>query len=145
MASDINRVILIGRLTRDPELKATNGGKNFCRFSLASNRSIYNRDTQQSRDEVGYFDCVVWGKMGEVIHKYKQKGDRICVEGNLRWSSWEGTDGKKLSKVEINVETFQFLDARRDGAPAQSDGPPAEPAEGSGTYGGGLSEDDIPF
>lgn len=114
MASDVNVVVLIGRLTRDPELKSTNNGKYFCRFSLASNRQIYNRDTQESRDEVGFFDCVAWGKSAEILHKYVQKGRRICVEGSLRWSSWEH-EGKKLSKVEINVEGFQFLDSKPEG------------------------------
>lgn len=142
MASDINRVILIGRLTRDPELKTTNGGNSFCRFSLASNRNIYNRQTQESRDEVGFFDCVAWGKGGEAIHKYLQKGRRICVEGNLRWSSWKNADNKTQSKVEINVEAFQFLDAKQDSGAQES------PPENSGAAhydNGSVSEDDIPF
>lgn len=140
MASDINKVILIGRLTREPELKSTNSGKSFCRFSLASNRSIYNRDTQESRDEVGFFDCVAWGKAGEVIHKYVQKGRRICVEGSLRWSSWEDSGGVKRSKVDINVDAFQFLDSKPSGDASQPEG-------SSGTYGGepGMGDDDIPF
>lgn len=137
MASDINRVILIGRLTRDPEIKSTNGGKYFCRFSLASNRHIYNRDTQESRDEVGFFDCIAWGKSAETIHKYLAKGRRICVEGNLRWSSWEA-EGKKHSKVEINVEGFQFLDAKPDGAQAE----PSGAAHFDSQH---TADDDIPF
>lgn len=150
MASDINRVILIGRLTRDPELKSTNNGSYFCRFSLASNRNIYNRQTGESRDEVGFFDCVAWGKSAETIHKYLQKGRRICVEGNLRWSSWEGTDGKKQSKVEISVEGFQFLDAKQDGSgPAGAGGTRDSAApEGAGAAhfdSGAMSDDDIPF
>lgn len=135
MASDINKIILIGRLTRDPELKATNSGNHFCRFSLASNRNVYNKQTGENRDEVGFFDCIAWGKAGETIHKYVQKGRRICVEGNLRWSSWEGVDGKKASKVEINVEGFQFLDKQSE----STDGGP--PAMGSVAMG----DDDIPF
>lgn len=136
MSSDINRVILIGRLTRSPELKTTNNGGTFCRFSLASNRSIYNRQTGESRDEVGFFDCFAWGKGGESIHKYLAKGRRICVEGNLRWSSWEGTDGKKASKVEINVEGFQFLD------PKQGD---SKPESGAAAFdSGAMSDDDLP-
>jgi single-strand DNA-binding protein len=146
MANDINRVILIGRLTRDPELKSTNNGNYFCRFSLASNRNIYNRQTGESRDEVGFFDCVAWGKSAETIHKYLQKGRRICVEGNLRWSSWEGTDGKKQSKVEVNVEGFQFLDAKQgEGGPrenAPSEGGARSPAAFDS---GAMSDDDIPF
>ena len=145
MANDINRVILIGRLTRDPELKSTNNGNYFCRFSLASNRNVYNRQTGESRDEVGYFDCVAWGKSAETIHKYLQKGRRICVEGNLRWSSWEGTDGKKQSKVEINVEGFQFLDAKQDGAGGPRDNPPAQGSGAAHFDSGAMSDDDIPF
>ena len=138
MASDINRVILIGRLTRSPELKTTNNGQSFCRFSLASNRSIYNKQTQESRDEVGFFDCIAWGKQGETIHKYLEKGRRICVEGSLRWSSWEA-DGKKQSKVEIQVEQFQFLDSKGE-----------QKTEGAGRDGAahfdtGMTDDSIPF
>lgn len=147
MANDINRVILIGRLTRDPELKSTNNGNYFCRFSLASNRNIYNRQTGESRDEVGFFDCVAWGKSAETIHKYLQKGRRICVEGNLRWSSWETTDGKKQSKVEINVEGFQFLDAKQDGAGGgPRDSAPGESSGGAAHFdSGAMGDDDIPF
>lgn len=136
MASDINKIILIGRLTRDPELKATNSGNHFCRFSLASNRNVYNKQTGESRDEVGFFDCIAWGKAGETIHKYVQKGRRICVEGNLRWSSWEGLDGKKASKVEINVEGFQFLDSKQ-----------GEATEGSlaAMDSGAMGDDDVPW
>ena len=117
--SDVNRVVLIGRLTRDIEIKTTNSGQSFTKFSLASNRAIYNRDTKETKYEAGFFDCVAWGKGGEAIHKYLDKGRRICVEGSLRWSSWEGTDGKKQSKVEIHVEGFQFLDAKPQGEQVQ--------------------------
>lgn len=141
MASDINKVILIGRLTRDPELKATNSGTNFCRFSLASNRSIYNKTSNESRDEVGFFDCIAWGKSAEIIHKYLGKGRRICVEGTLRWSSWENSEGKKQSKVEIQVESFQFLDSKpADGATQTS-----EPEGDAGAHNGPAGDDDIPF
>jgi single-strand DNA-binding protein len=144
MANDINKVILIGRLTRDPELKATNGGNHFCRFSLASNRNVYNKQSGESRDEVGFFDCVAWGKGGEAIHKYLAKGRRICVEGNLRWSSWETTDGKKQSKVEVNVEGFQFLDAKQDGAGQNSE--PGPTGQGAAHFDSpNTADDDIPF
>jgi len=143
VASDINRVILVGRLTRDPELKSTNSGSYFCRFSLASNRNIYNRQSGESREEVGFFECVAWGKAAESIHKYLQKGRRIGVDGALRWSSWEGTDGKKQSKVEIHVETFQFLDNKQGDGTAR-DTPPESP--GAAAFdSGAMSDDDIPF
>ncbi len=146
MASDINRVILIGRLTRDPELKSTNSGAYFCRFSLASNRSIYNKQTGESREEVGFFDCVAWGKPAETIHKYLQKGRRICVEGGLRWSSWEAADGKKQSKVEIHVEGFQFLDAKQDGGSSPREIVDSGPSSSAAAFDtGAMSDDEIPF
>lgn len=144
MASDINKVILIGRLTRDPELKSTNSGTYFCRFSLASNHS-FKKSNGTYEDKPGFFDCIAWGKSAEILHKYITKGRRICVEGSLRWSSWEGTDGKKQSKVEINVEGFQFLDPKQDGGEPSA----SEPAEQSGSAAhydsGAMADDDIPF
>lgn len=138
MASDINRVILIGRLTRDPELKSTNNGTYFCRFSLASNHSIKKSDGSYE-DKAGFFDCIAWGKSAEVLNKYTEKGKRICVEGNLRWSSWENNEGKKQSKVEINVEGFQFLEPRNSGD-GQGTG---QDQSGAGAY--NAPDDDIPF
>ena len=135
MSQDINKCILIGRLTREPETKQTNSGQSFTKFSLASNRAIYNRDTKETKYEAGFFECTCWGKGGEAIAKYAKKGARICVEGSLRWSSWE-SDGKKNSKTEINVESFQFLDAKPQGE--QSSGAPAPQSSG-------VLEDDYPF
>ena len=152
MANDINRVVLVGRLTRDPELKSTTSGSYFCRFSLASNRTIYRKD-QDPKDEVGFFDCVAWGKLAEVISKYVQKGRRVAVDGSLRWSSWENAEGKKQSKVEVFVENFQFLDPRgSDGggqAPVSSGSDVSMGAltEDPGFISGSdsISDDDIPF
>lgn len=143
MANDINRVALIGRLTRDPELKATNTGASICRLTLASNRTIFKRDAANT-EEVGYFDCIAWGKLGEMISKYAQKGKRVAVDGSLRWSSWESSDGKKSSKVEIHVENFQFLDAK----PAEATGNSSTTTGKTEPQGLGFDEpfnDDIPF
>lgn len=109
MANDINRVILVGRLTRDPEIKSTSAGTVFARFTLASNRSY--RAKEETREEAGFFDCIAWGKQAEIIGKYLSKGRRVAVDGSLRFSSWE-TDGKRNSKIEIQVENFQFLDPK---------------------------------
>lgn len=141
MANDINRVILIGRLTRDPELKSTNAGKYFCLFTLASNRNIYNKETGESRDEVGFFDCVIWGKPAEAVHKYVAKGRRLCVEGHLRWTQWEGTDGKKQSKVSVAVESFQFLEPKANQAGGEA---PGESSAGT-MDSAAMADDDIPF
>ncbi|MDH4261882.1 MAG: single-stranded DNA-binding protein [Spirochaetia bacterium] len=148
MANDINRVILVGRLTRDPELKSTNSGSYLCRFTLASNRTIFQKDGE-NKEEVGFFDCVAWGKLAEIISKYSQKGRRVGIDGSLRFSSWENTEGKRQSKVEVFVENFQFLDAKN----ANENPMPAvtqnmESSEKPESYAENFSEpfnDDIPF
>lgn len=113
MANYLNRVVLIGRLTRDPELRSTSGGSYLCRFTLASNRAIYQKDGG-NKEEVGFFDCVAWGKLAEVISKYVQKGRRIGIDGSLRFSAWDNAEGKRQSKVEIYIENFQFLDTKQE-------------------------------
>jgi single-strand DNA-binding protein len=103
---DTNIVTLIGRLTRDPETKQTGSGSTLCKFSLASSRW----DGKEKKP--GYFDCVAFGKTAETVGKYLKKGSQICVHGSLVWSSWETQEGKKNSKVEIMVNSFQFLDTK---------------------------------
>jgi len=115
MSNDLNRSILVGRLVREPELKSTTKGSYLCRFTLASNRTIFVKDGD-NKDEVGFFDCIAWGSLAEIISKYAQKGRRVGVDGSLRFSAWDNAEGKRQSKVEIFVENFQFLDAK------QSDG-----------------------
>lgn len=112
MANDVNKSILIGRLTRDVETKSTSGGTTFVRFSLASNYSQKKGETWE--EKANFIDCVVWGKSAENFAKYAKKGSRVCVEGALRWSSWE-KDGVKHSKIEINVSEWQLLDPKEKG------------------------------
>lgn len=126
MATDLNRTVLIGRLTREPELKATPGGAYVCRITLASNRTIYQRDAEP-REEVGFFDCVAWGKLAEVVSKYAHKGSRIAVDGHLRFSSWENQEGRRQSKVEIFVENFQLLEPKPQNELAKPDQQANEP------------------
>ena len=104
---DINRVVIVGRLTRESELKQTTSGKSLCKFSIA---------VSGYKDEVGFFDCIAWGTTAETIAKYVQKGKRIGIDGSLKFSSWV-TDNKRQSKVEINVDTFQFLDSKQTDSP----------------------------
>ena len=107
MASDFNRVILIGRLTRDPELRHTPSGTSVTSFTLVNNRNYtVNGD---KREEVSYFDCVAWGKLGEVINEYCKKGIRIAIEGRLQQQKWEDQEGKNRSKIIIVVDNFQVL------------------------------------
>lgn len=107
MASDINHVILLGRLTRDIELRYTNGGSCVGRFSLAVNRNKRSADGQWE-EETGFFDVVLWGKQAESLSTYLRKGKQIAVEGSLRQDRWE-QDGQKRSRVEIAANTVQLL------------------------------------
>ncbi len=125
MADDINTVTVVGRLTRDAELKYTNSGLAVCKFSLAVNRR--KKSGEQWVDEVSYFDMILWGKQGEAIQQYMTKGKQIAVSGHLNQNRWE-QDGQNRSRVEIVVDNVQLLGS----AAAGSGGTP-----GTGSSGGG--------
>ena len=129
----VNRVILAGRLTRDPETRFTPSGTAVTGFSLAVNRRY--RSNNELKEEVSFFDIVVFGKTGETCAEYLSKGRPVLVEGRLRQRSWE-SDGVKRSKVEIVADNVQFLGSPR-GAAAEG-APGAESAQEP-------PDDDIPF
>lgn len=149
MSQGINRVTLIGRLTRDCELRYTDGGFAICKFSIALNHS--RKQGEQWVEEVNYFDLVLFGKRAEGVSRYLTKGKQIGVDGELRQSRWE-QEGKSRSKVEVVVSNVQFLGggpggdqpAPTGGMPAQNaSAPPAaasSPAPATDSF-----EDDIPF
>ena len=154
--TDINRVILVGRLTRDAELKYTASNQAVCKFSIASNRSRKNGD--QWVEEVSYFDIVVWGSQGQSIEKYLQKGKMVCVDGELRQDRWQ-QDGQNRSKIEVVAAKVQLLGGKPDGASSPSGGE-SDSYSNSNSYNSGSSSnrqadfgpsgddnfaDDIPF
>ena len=118
MASDLNKVILIGRLTADPEMRTTPTGTQVGSFSVANNRT-YNANGER-KEQVSFFNCVAWAKTAEIISTYVKKGQRIGIEGRLQQRSWEDKDGNKRSVVEINVENFQFLSPPKEGNNGQT-------------------------
>lgn len=107
MAKGFNKVILMGNLTRDPETRQTPSGQSVTNFSLAVSRTWKGQDGS-NQEQVSFFDCVAWGKTGEIIAQYVQKGRPILVSGRLDQRSWE-QDGNKRSKVEVVVEDFNFV------------------------------------
>ena len=111
MAS-FNKVMLMGNLTRDPELKYTPSGQAVCEIGLAVNRrySVNGQD----REEVCYVDIVAWGRLAETSGKYLQKGSLAFFEGRLQYDSWEDKEGKKRSKLRVNAEKVQFLNTQRN-------------------------------
>ena len=153
--TDINKVTLIGRLTRDCEMRYSGGGLAVCRFSIAVNYS--RKSGEQWVDEVNYFDMVLFGKQGEAISKYLVKGKQVGIEGKLQQNRWE-QEGKNRSKVEVVVNNVQLLGGnpsagqpyRSDVDHAPSTPPPAEsppPSAGNAPAANGADsfEDDIPF
>jgi len=142
--ADINQVMLIGRLTRDAELKYANSGFAIANFSLAVDRNIKKDNNWQ--DEVNFFNAVIFGKRAEALAQYLTKGKQIAIQGELRQNRWE-QEGQPRSKVEIVVNNIQLLQGR-GGAPSQAQGPSAaaeEPAAGQPGPGTDDFSDDIPF
>lgn len=120
MASDINRCITIGRMTKDAELKYTQNGSAVCSFSLAVNYSYTSNG--EKKEQTSFLSYVAWGKTGEAIAQYCKKGHRLAVEGRLQQRSWETQSGERRSVVEIVVEQVQFLQPHAQGN--QDDTPP---------------------
>ena len=108
MGKSINQVILMGNLTRDPELRTTPGGQPVCSFSLAVNRSWQDQNGQL-QEAADYFDITAWGKLGELVNQYLAKGRRCLVQGRLSYRAWE-QDGQKRSKVEVVANDVTFMD-----------------------------------
>jgi single-strand DNA-binding protein len=150
MPANINRVVLVGNLTRDPELRHTPSGTAVCSLRLAVN-SRRKDQTGPWVEKPNYFDVTVWGQQGENCAQYLAKGRSVGVEGRLEWREWDAQDGTKRQAVEIIADSVQFLGGRGEG-------------EGGGSFGGGgnqyvpasassapaddfapAADDDIPF
>jgi len=116
MARGFSKVIIMGNLTRDPEMRSTSNGTQVCSFSVAVNR-VY-----AGNEQVSYFDCSAWGKMGETIAQYCKRGSGILVSGRLDQRSYEDKDGNKRSRVEITVEDFNFVGGGNGDAGASEGG-----------------------
>lgn len=113
MARSVNQVILMGNLTRDPELRTTPSGQSVCSFSLALNRS-YKDASGEWQEATDYIDVTAWGPLGERVNQYLSKGRRCLVQGRLQSRSWE-QDGVKRSKVDVLANDVTFLDSRGEG------------------------------
>lgn len=125
---NLNKVMLYGNLTRDPELKQTQSGQSVCSFSLATNRTWKDKSGQK-QEQAEFHNCVAWGKTAELLQQYMTKGSALYVEGRLQTRSWEAKDGGKRYTTEIVVENMQF-GPRKSGQkvdePADEPPPPDE-------------------
>ena len=141
MANDINVVVLVGRLTRDCELKSTQSGTSVCRFSVAVNK---RRKVQDSwTDEVNYFDIVLWGKTAETLKPYLVKGRQVSIEGELRQNRWE-QEGQTRSKIEVVANNVQLLSSSNAQGTSSGNAPVTSvPAQDVGPE--AFEDSDIPF
>ena len=145
MAGDINRVTLVGRLTRDPELRHLPSGSPVLQLGLAVN-GRQKDEAGNWTDKPNFFDVKVFGNQAEMLATHLAKGRRVGIDGRLDWSSWEAQDGSKRSKVEVVAFQVQFLDSRGEGGDREPQYVPAGATASSGSdFGPGGSDDDIPF
>ena len=146
MSEGLNRVILLGNLGSDPELRMTNGGTSVLNMRLATSET-YLDASKQRQERTEWHRLVVWGKRAEALGKILAKGSRILVEGSLRTTSYDDKDGKKVYQTQIVVSDVKFAGGRGESGAAPSGG--GRPSGGGGyedaDYGGGGSDDDIPF
>lgn len=119
MANSLNKAMLIGNLTRDPELRKTTSGQSVCSFSIATNR-IYTDASGQKKDQPDYHNIVAWGKLGEICGQYLVKGKKVYIDGRMQTRDWEGQDGQKKYRTEIVAENMIMLD--RGGSPMAGGG-----------------------
>ena len=145
--ANINRVVLVGNLTRDPELRHTPSGMAVCSLRIAVNTRRKDNATGQWTEKPNYFDVTVWGNQAESCSQYLSKGRPVAIDGRLEWREWQAQDGSKRESVEIVADSVQFLGSRGDGDFAAGGGNqfvPAGATQGPDADFSGA-DDDIPF
>ena len=123
----INRVLISGNLTRDPELRQTGGGTQVLSFGVAVNDRRRNPQTGEWEDYPNFIDCTMFGARAEALSRYLSKGTKVAIEGKLRWSQWE-RDGQKRSKIEVIVDELVLMQQKQDGGRQQPALAPQQPA-----------------
>jgi single-strand DNA-binding protein len=145
--ANFNKVLLIGNLTRDPELKHTPSNQAVATIGLAVNRNFTTKDGEK-REETTFVDCEAWGRQAEVMSQYLSKGRPVMIEGRLKLDQWQDKDGNNRSKLRVVVENFQFLGGRGENGGGGGGGGGQgnyAPAPGGGGGGPPVEEDPIPF
>jgi len=137
--ANLNKVMLIGNLTRDVELRSIKSGNSIAQIGLAINRTWQDKDGEK-QEETTFVDCEAWGKTAEVMAKYLSKGRPVYVEGRLKLDTWDDKEtGQKRSKMKVVVESFQFLDSGKDKASGEIE---VKPRAGAGKP---IDPSDIPW
>jgi single-strand DNA-binding protein len=148
----MNKVILVGRLVKDPEVKTTQSQIAFCGFTIAVDRKFKTASGERQAD---FISCVAWRQQAEFLGKYFQKGSRVAVVGNLQSRTYDDANGKKVYVTEVVVDEIEFVDSKREGAPASgsegsrsvsvSSNPPPAPSVDNGFYPAMDDDTTLPF
>ena len=126
---DLNKVMLIGRLTRDPEVKTTSTGTNVVSFSIATSFNWTDKNDGQKKEQTEFHNIVAWRKLADIIGQYLKKGSQVYIEGRLQTRSWEGTDKKKNYRTEIVADNMIMLGRPGAGSGSPAESRPSAPAE----------------
>ena len=147
---NFNKVLLMGNLTRDPELRVTPKGTSVCQFGMAVNR-VFRGENGETQEETTFVDVEAWGRQAEVISKYVTKGNPLFVEGRLKFDSWESKTGEKRSKLKVVVENMQLMGGRGgEGQPGGGrsasfeDSAPPQRSQSPAVHNDDI-EEDVPF
>ena len=150
MAKSINKVILVGRLGRDPELKYTASGVPFCRFSMATDESWSDKGSGERQERTEWHNIVAWDRLAEICNQYLTKGRLVYIEGSLQTREWDDKEGVKRKTTEVRARDMVMLGG--GGSGGEGGGMPSRPDSGGGPSGGmsggggsAITDDDIPF
>src|SRR5580765_1732681 len=149
MAKSVNKVILVGRLGRDPEMKYTASGTPFCRFSMATDDAWTDKGSGEKQERTEWHSIVVWDRLAEICNQYLTKGRLVYIEGSLQTREWDDKEGVKRKTTEVRARDMVMLGG--GGSGGEGGGMPSRPDSGSGpasSSGGGgsaITDDDIPF
>ena len=156
-ATNINRVVLTGNLTRDPELRSTASGTSVCSLRVACNTRRKNQSTGEWEDKPNFFDVTVWGAQGENCARFLAKGRPVALDGRLEWREWQDKEGNNRQSIEIIADAVQFLGGRDEGqgggggftprsdVPVNQSDFQQQPVAAPAGNGRSAADDDIPF
>jgi single-strand DNA-binding protein len=148
MAKSVNKVTLIGRLGKDPELKYTASGTPFCRFSMATDDVWNDKNSGERQEKTEWHNIVAWDRLAEICNQYLTKGQLVYIEGALQTREWDDQDGNKRRITEIRARDMVMLGSKGEGAPGGQRRAAAADSVGGGSNSSGTStitDDDIPF
>src|SRR4051794_33472983 len=150
MGKSINKVILVGRLGRDPEMKYTSGGTPFCRFSIATDDNWTDKGSGEKQERTEWHSIVVWDRLAEICNQYLTKGRLVYIEGSLQTREWDDKEGVKRKTTEVRARDMVMLGGGGSGGegggmPSRSESSAGPSSGSSGGGGSAITDDDIPF